>query len=249
MIIDLKNHTILITGASSGIGRETAIMSAAAGATLIITGRSEEKLTKVFSSLKGTGHKMICADLTDENEINKLVKFCGQLDGLVHCAGIIYPLPVKFIRKKHIDEAMHTNFDATVLLTSLLIKEKRFNEGASLVFMSSISTKHPYFGGALYVSSKAAVEAYAKTVALELCNQKIRANILSPALVKTEIFEQTVNASGEKGINDYEKQYPLGFGETDDVASLCIFLLSKKSKWITGQNIIMDGGLTLGFKK
>jgi NAD(P)-dependent dehydrogenase (short-subunit alcohol dehydrogenase family) len=118
-----------------------------------------------------------------------------------------------------------------------------------LVFISSISTKHPYFGGSLYVGSKAALEAYAHTLALELAPNKSRVNLVSPGLVKTKILEETINASGTDGVNEYEKQYPLGFGEPKDIADMIVFLLSEKTKWITGQNIEMEGGLTLGIKK
>jgi len=248
-MINLINHTILVTGASSGIGRQVAIDCAKAGARLIITGRDIEKLNETVSLLEGENHLSIVADLTDEKQLETIVNSIDKINGLVHSAGIIYPLPVKFIRQKHIDEVMNINFNAPVKLTSLLLKNGKLDKKSSIVFISSVSTKHPYFGGALYVSSKSAIEAYAKTLALELANDKTRVNVVSPALVKTDIWKKTIEASGESNVEEYEKQYPLGFGEPEDVSNMITFFLSNDSRWITGQNIIMDGGLTLNAKK
>ena len=160
----------------------------------------------------------------------------------------LLPVPVKFIKRKHIDELMSINLNAQILLTSSLFRNKKINPKASLVYISSISSKHPYFGGSLYVSSKAAIEAFSRSVALEYASKKIRANVVAPGLVKTRIFEATLNASQKEEVEKYEKQYPLGFGEPEDVSEMICFLLSEKSKWITGQTFFMDGGLTLASK-
>jgi NAD(P)-dependent dehydrogenase (short-subunit alcohol dehydrogenase family) len=247
-IISLSGKTILVTGASSGIGKEAAVLSSKLEAKVVITGRSEERLNETYTQLEGGAHYKFTADLSKEENISRFCDGLPMLDGIVHSAGIVKPFPVKYIQKKHINEVLDINYTAPVLLTSYLLKAKKINQGASLVFISSVSSTHPYLGGALYVSSKAAIEAYCKTVALELAPVKIRANIISPGLVKTAILANTEAASGKEEIERHEKFYPLGFGEPVDVANMITFLLSDAAKWITGTNIIMDGGLLLSKK-
>ncbi len=244
----LNGKNILITGASSGIGKQAAIQASEMGATIIACGRNENELNEL-KKIIGSKCNLFTGDLTNSNNITKLVSEIEKIDGLVHSAGIVSPVPAKFIAQKHIDEIFQINFNAPVLLTSALLQKNKINANSSIVFISSISTEHPYFGGSLYVSSKAAIEAYSRNLALELSSKKIRANVLQPALVKTKIFEETIKASTQEEIDNYEKQYPLGFGEPEDVANAITFLLSDKSKWITGTCIKMDGGLVLSSKK
>jgi len=244
--LELKNKRILVTGATSGIGFEVVKLLIQFGAKLVVNGRNKTRLEEL-KSMKNILH-VIEGDLTDLNTINSIVSNVEELDGVVNSAGIIYPFPIKFIAEKHIDEVLDINYKAQVLLNSNLFKKKKINEGCSIVFISSVSSQFPYMGGALYTSSKAALEAFARTMALEYSNKKIRSNIVSPGLVKTNIFEETMKASNKEEIKKYESNYPLGFGEPTDVANAVAFLLSSRSSWITGQNIILDGGLTLGSK-
>lgn len=247
-MISLKGKSILITGASSGIGKATAILCDSLGANVILTGRNESALNETASHLSNTS-KIICADLTDTNQIQNLVKLIDEIDGLVNCAGIVKPLPIKFIQEKHIIEMFNANFNSAVLLTSELSHAKKINNNASVVFLSSVSSIHPYIGGALYTASKAAIEAFCRSFALENSSKKIRANVIAPALVKTKIFDETELAASDEEMKNYEQQYPLGFGEPEDVANCAAFLLSDKSRWITGTTIKMDGGLLLSSKK
>ena len=136
-----------------------------------------------------------------------------------------------------------------MLLCSELLQAKKMNDGASFVFVSSISSQHPYTGGAVYSSSKAALESFSKTLAIEVASKKMRSNVLLPALVKTQMLEETRQAVSEEDFIAYEKQYPLGFGEPEDIANAVCFLLSKEAKWITGSELKMDGGLVLSSKK
>ena len=244
----LSGKHILITGATSGIGEATFELIIKYGGIPYIAGRNTEKLAHLQNKFNLTGEQILTIDLTDDQAIDEMVKKLHHLDGVVNAAGIVLPVPVKFIRRKHIDELMNINLNAQILLTSSLFKNKKINDKASLVYISSISSKHPYFGGSLYVSSKAAIEAFSRSVALEYAGKKIRSNVVAPGLVKTKIFEATLNASQKKEIEKYEKQYPLGFGEPEDVAEMICFLLSDKAKWITGQTFFMDGGLTLASK-
>ncbi len=241
----LEGKTILITGASSGIGREVAISTSKMGAKVIITGRNEERLKSTFNDLLGDGHILLSADLTQEEDITKLVNSISQINGVVHCAGILQPFPIKFIQKKQIDTMFNINYYSAVLLSSKLLKQKKVLEKASLVFVTSISGTHqPYFGGALYAGSKAAIEAFSKGLALENSGQKIRSNCISPGMIRTPIFDEFIGyISVDDNVKAYEKNYPLGFGEPVDVANAAIYLLSDASKWVTGSTIIMDGGL------
>ncbi|MGZ3862913.1 MAG: SDR family NAD(P)-dependent oxidoreductase [Bacteroidia bacterium] len=245
--MDLNRKHILVTGASAGIGRQIAIEAANLGAVVTVTGRNASELEKTFSQLKGEGHAQIIADLTKHEDVKKLGTEVKALDGLVHCAGIVKPVPVKFINELQLDEVLNINFKSVVLLNSQLLQGKKISNGASIILISTISTLHPYFGGGIYIASKAALEGYGKTLALELSTKKIRVNILQPALVKTAIYQSTIEtAFSAEEMQKYEKQYPLGIGEVEDVANAACYLLSEKSKWITGNCIPMDGGLTLG---
>ncbi len=243
-MIDLKHKTILVTGASSGIGRATAILCDKMGAGLILTGRNKNELLKTQSQLKNKS-EIIVADLSIEKEIENVISQLPNIDGMAHCAGIIKPMPVKFLRSKHIDEIFDINFSSAVLLCSHLLTAKKLNTGASVVFVSSVSSHHPYTGGALYSASKAALEAFCKSFALENAGKKIRANIVSPALVKTNLLEEAAKSYLPEELENVKQKYPLGLGEPDDVANAIVFFLSPACKWVTGSNLLMDGGLLL----
>lgn len=244
--LNIKGKHYLITGASGGIGSECAKLLVEYGAKVTLTGRNIEKLEEIANKFV-LKPQFFASDLSNFDEIKKLAHSCKNLDGLVHCAGIIKPMPIKFIQEKHFDEVMNINLKSAVLLTSQLLKQKKINPKSSMVYISSISSKFPYLGGGLYVTSKGGLESFVKTLALEHHNL-LRANLISPGLVKTEIFNKTMEATGEDEMKKYEEQYPLGFGTTEDIANAVGFLLSSRSKWITGENLVMDGGLTIGSK-
>ncbi len=246
-MIELKGKTILITGASSGIGRASAQLCDSLGATVIITGRNADELNKTKALLKNKSDLFI-ADLSNEDEINQLISKLPSIDGFVHCAGIINPLPIKFLKGKHIDELFKINFSSAVLMSSGLLTAKKLNDGASVVFISSVSSEHPYTGGSLYTSSKAALESFSKGLALEVASKKIRVNVLSPALVRTKILEQAEQIYSKEEIAEIESRYALGIGEPIDIANSIAFLLSSASKWMTGSIIKIDGGLLLNNK-
>lgn len=241
----LHNKTILVTGASSGIGRQTAISCSNMGAKLIITGRDEKRLAETYSLLQEKGHTQFIADLADENSRNELLNHISVIDGFVHSAGIVLPVPVKFIAEKHLRQVMSVNFESAVLSVARLLKNKKLNNGASLVFFSSISVNYPYAGGALYTASKGAIEAYSKNLAVEILPKKMRANVIVPAMVKTPLYEETKNQSMYRSPEEYESKYPLGLGAPEDVANAVTYLLSDASRWVTGTNLILDGGFSI----
>ncbi len=245
-MIDLTNKRILITGATGGIGKEIVSTCLSLGAKVFAIGRNIEKLDEFRANKNLT---ILKCDLLIYEEVNELLTKLESLDGVVHCAGKIYPYPIKFIKQKHYNEVFTINTESIITLTSKLFQQKLISKKASLIFISSISVNHPYMGGSLYVSSKAAIEAFAKSVALEFAHDQIRSNCISPALVQTEIYEQTMNAYSKVQWDEILSQYPLGIGKPQDVSNLCVFLLSDLSTWITGTTIPMDGGLLLTSKR
>lgn len=244
---DLSKKTILVTGASSGIGKQAAIKISQQGGTLIITGRDEKRLTETYNSLEGENHRLFVANLDNEEEIISLVYNLPPINGLVHCAGIVGPMPAKFIRKENIDKLMRINFEVPVLLTGRVLLKKKLLADSSVVFMSTVATQMPYFGGALYNSAKSAIESYSKTLALELVKQGIRSNCLLPGLVNTPLISNPVSEGQMKIVDEslgrYLKKYPMGIGEPEDVANAIVFFLSDESRWISGTNLVMGGVL------
>lgn len=242
---ELFNKRILVTGATSGIGKQIATTCAANGATVIFSGRSGEKLQALKESF-GNDHLYIEADLDNDEYINKVAELCGPLNGIVHCAGILKTLPARFITRQTLQETINTNFFSSALLTTAILKKKAISRGGSIVFISSIGGNFiASKGNAMYSASKGAVNAYAKVLALELSSSQIRVNTLNPGMVKTEMWNLDSSSISLEQLAEDEKRYPLGYGEAIDIAEASTFLLSDKSKWITGSNIVLDGGFTI----
>jgi NAD(P)-dependent dehydrogenase (short-subunit alcohol dehydrogenase family) len=238
----LTGKTCLVTGASSGIGRQAAVIISRYGAAVHITGRNAGRLDETFRMLEGTGHVQVVADLTVEQQMDGLIAGLPSLDGIVHCAGIVGPLPVKFITQADIDRMFAINYHVPVNLTGKLLRKKKIQDHASILFMSTIATRNPYFGGALYSSSKAAIEAYSRTLALEHVARGIRSNCLQAGLVDTPmIVNPSEDKMQEEALDRYLKRYPLGIGQPKDVASAILFFLSDAGKWITGTSLILGG--------
>lgn len=243
---ELFEKTILITGASSGIGREMAIVLSRKGANVIITGRNEDRLNDTFRCLESNGqeHKQIIADLDKDEQIEQLVANCPSLDGLVCCAGINDKAPIKHITREKLDKMYGANVYGPMLLVKELIKKKRINNAASIAFISSISSIYATVSNAMYASSKGAINSLVKVLALELAPKKIRVNAIMPGMVKTNM----INAYGlsDEEMEAVIKGYPLGrLGEPEDIANAAVFFLSDNSSWITGANLVVDGGVTL----
>jgi len=244
---DLKGKQFFITGATGGIGSLVVEQCLNRGAKVFATGRNESALKSEF--LSHPDFNFLSADLTKPEDLSNLIKVLPPLDGVLYGAGIIDPCPVKFIQQKHIDAIFSINFESICLLTSLLAQNKLLKDKSSLVFLSSVSSEFPYKGGALYAASKAALEAYAKGIALEFSSKGIRANSIRAALVETAMFEKTKNSLTPEQMKEVVAAYPLGIGSPLDIANTVLFLWSDLSSWMTGSVLNLDGGLLLNSKK
>lgn len=243
----LKGKTILVTGASSGIGQTTAIECSKLGAKLVITGRNKERLSKTLGSLMGEGHEMIVADLDDEDVITSLANDVPQLDGVSCNAGIsVGTKPVNFYKKNDLEQMFQTNTLSAVLLIKALLKKKKFNKPSSLVVTSSIEGNFvTSIGNGMYGMTKAALSSYARTVALELAPKGVRCNAVTPGMVKTPLIVSDGDLTQEQ-LDADEARYPLGrYGEPKDVAWAIIYFLSDASCWVTGTTLKIDGGISL----
>lgn len=240
-LFNLKEKTILVTGASSGIGKQAAISISEVGGEVIIIGRNEERLRNTFNNLQGNNHKYFVVDLSKEEEIINLVSRLPKLNGAVYCAGITGHMPAKFIKKNHLSDMFAVNYDAPVLLIGKLLRKKKLSNNSSIVFISSLATQQPFFGGSAYVSSKSALEGYTKVLAMEIAPKGMRANCISPGFVKTAMIEETAETVSQEVIDKVEKAQMLGSGTPEDVSNTIIFFLSDASRWITGSNLFMGG--------
>ena len=241
----LEGKTILVTGASSGIGRATAIECSKMGARVIITGRNEERLEETYRNLQKADHKFIVSDLGEENGIQNLVSQLPAIDGVVHCAGITSNLPFQFATREKFDSIMDVNFYAPVEISRLSIKAKKLNKNSSIVFISSISGVFTSSVAlSIYSASKGAINGLIKGLALDLASKGIRVNSVNPGIVETNIFDSGVITTEQLAVE--RNKYPLKrYGKPEEIAHAVIYLLSDASSWVTGSNIVIDGGYTL----
>lgn len=238
----LHGKTILVTGASSGIGQGVAVACAKMGATIILNGRNKQRLDKTLSLMPSGEHLVIPADLTNRESLLQMMLQMPKLDGVVHCAGIGQRALCKMLTEHDVDSVMNTNFKAPVLLQQALLKHKKINKEASIVFIASIATWTPSIGNSVYSASKGAIVSYANCLALELAPRKVRVNCISPAMVWTDLVIQ--EGVDEEQLKEDETKYPLKrYGKPEDIANLAIYMLSDASTWMTGSNVKLSGGL------
>ena len=223
---------VLIIGATSGIGSKlsTELID---DFDLIVTGRDAQKL-------KDVSGKGILLDLEDIESFDSFIDELPELYGVVYCAGVTTHTPVKFIKKEHIESVFNVNVFGAISIISKLLKQKKISDSGSVVLLSSIATQYPYFGGSLYVASKLALEGFAKSLAIELSNKKIRVNCVAPSFVKTNMVKSMEEFSSEDALDIFSKKHPMGVVEVNDVTNLINYLLSDHSKLISGQ--IMNVG-------
>ncbi len=241
----LNGKTILVTGASSGIGRATAIECSKLGAKLIITGRNAERLNETMEMLSGEGHTLVTGDLTSQEDIDKIVSGTGKINGLVLCAGKGMTSPFPFSTRDKYAEIFDVNFFAPVELLRLLVKKKKMEKDSSVVMVSSIGGNGSYsLGNGVYGASKAALSSTMKFCARELATKKIRVNTVNPGMVNTKLI--TGGAISEEQHQLDMQKYPLKrYGEPEEIAWAIIYLLSDASAWVTGHSLVIDGGITI----
>ena len=236
----LQGKTILVTGASSGIGRAIAIACSQQGARVILNGRNQLRLQATLETLSGEGHQIIAADLVDTAQRQALAEQVPVLDGVVHCGGIGSRVLCKMLEEQDVNRVMQANFKAPVLLQAQLLREKKIAKEASIVFIASAAATMPSVGNAIYSASKAATIAYAKCLAQELANRKIRVNCISPAMVWTDL---ALVGATEEQLRDAEQNYPLKrYAQPEDITGAAIYLLSDASSWVTSSNMELTGG-------
>lgn len=240
----LEGKTILVTGASSGIGKTTAIECSKMGARIIACGRNEERLRESVSMFEGEGHKYVVGDLLKSTDLEALLAKIEKLDGVVLSAGRGLTLPFQFATREKFNDIFDINFFSPIELLRLLIKKKKMNTGSSVVFLVSIGgTGRFSVGNSIYGASKAALQAMVRFCSQELASKKIRVNGINPGMVNTPLIKGGTIAP-EQLLEDMAK-YPLKrYGEPEDIAYAAIYLLSNASSWVTGQSLVVDGGIT-----
>ena len=244
----LEGKTILVTGASSGIGRGIAVECSKMGATVVLNGRNEERLRKTIEMMEGDSHQMVIADLASQEEIDRLVAEMPVLDGCVLCAGIPQVCPVKHFKRQDIEAIFNVNTFAPMMITASLAKKKKIRRGSSVVLVESVSGVYVGTKGDVsYNASKAALNGFLKGAALELASQGIRVNAVNPGLVPTDILNLTNEMFAETHHTDIMvESYPMKrYGTPEDIAYGCIYLLSDAASWVTGTNLVIDGGYLL----
>lgn len=247
-MIDLAGKSIVVTGASSGIGRACAITLSRLGARLALFGRDQARLEETrFGCQHPEQHSLTSLDLCSYDDITpaiqKIVERSGPINGLVHAAGISITLPLSSLKAVHFEKYMATNVTAAFLLAGVVTRRAFFHEqGGSVVFVSSVMGIVGEKGKVLYSSTKGALSSGARSLALELAARKIRVNTISPGVVVTPLSERAVYNQTERQRNYIESLHPLGLGLPDDVANACAFLVSDAARWVTGSNLTTDGG-------
>lgn len=241
----VEGKSILVTGAASGIGRATAFLCAKMGAMVTITDLNEEQLKETFDSLEGDGHQMVVANLTNNDDLQRLIDALPKLDGVVCNAGIIKTILAQFAEKSDIERILNINTIAPIYLTKLLLENKKIKKEASIVYTSSMGgVYNGAIGNGLYGSSKAALVGFVKSLALEVAPRGIRVNTVHPGITETNIYNNT--SITPEQLEQEKAHYPLKrFGKPEEIANAIVFLLSDASKWMTGSQLLIDGGCSL----
>lgn len=247
-MLDLSTKTILVTGASSGIARQTAIYLSELGARVVITGRDEERLNTTYKQLHGNGHLLVKADLTNEAEIKSLFTYSKQnnikFNGLVHCAGISCVMPIKVLTKESLQKVFDTNYFSFIDLVKEFAKKTNSENGSSIVATSAILVRKPRAYELAYITSKAALEASVPVIALEYKNRNFKVNAVIPGFVNTPMMHEALKKfDNAEAMQKVAETFLYGVEEPQDIAEIIAFLISDNSRVINGRCIYADGGM------
>ena len=247
-IIDLSDKNIVITGASSGIGRQVAITLSEVGAKIILLARREDKLKETLDSLQGDNHIYYSVDLSKTEDIGKhienIVSEHGKIDGLVYAAGVNDGIPLNKLTPERIESVFKINFFGFTEIVRQVCKKSSYNQGLSIVGISSVAGYRGTSAHEAYSASKAAMDGFVRCVAREKAKNGIRINTVAPSMISTDMYKRFLEVNGidsEANIKLLEKQY-LGIGETEDVSNMIAYLLSPAARFITGTCVHVDGG-------
>ena len=246
----LKDKLILITGASSGIGRQCAISCSRMGANVVLFGRDTERLKETTGLMENVDkHIFFAVDISEYDKIAAIIKDIvaekGRIDGLVNCAGISTTLPLSALSPKKIEQFFQTNVTGAVNMTRQVVKSEHFSQdGGSIIFISSVMGAVGEKGKILYSMTKGALIAAVKSMSVELAEKNIRVNAVSPGVVESPMSKKAVYSRTEDSLSRISSLHPLGLGKAEDVANACVFMLSGASRWVTGTNLFVDGGYT-----
>jgi NAD(P)-dependent dehydrogenase (short-subunit alcohol dehydrogenase family) len=246
----LKDKTILVTGASSGIGASCCKLLSRNGANILLLGRDKARLSDVLRELVPGDHSVLSCDLSNiediETELLPVLEKYRKIDGYIHSAGIDITLPIANLTYSHYQNIFKINVFSALEISRILSKKKFIPDGgSSFVFIASIMGITGSSGKTAYSASKGALISACRSMAIEFVSKKIRVNCISPAIVQTKLVEDLFLNLSDEAVNSIVKSHPSGLGKPDDIASACLYLISEESRWVTGSNLVIDGGYSI----